>query len=171
MHDKDYLYLLHAGVSFLRYINKCAIVTTEIGLDGPYAISRPDIFGIDKKRSTYEVEIKKSRTDFRREGRKRKNAPKTRWQERRANAAHKPAYFYYLVPEEIADYVQKNLPNEKVGLIVVYPDGFVQERRTAKKNKEFERPTVKQMVLMTYGITATMARILKKTVDKELRFG
>lgn len=96
------------AASWLRYEKQCPLVMFERGL----GTDKPDILALTKERLLIEIEIKISLSDFRRDQGKRKWIAK-----RRGLESHAPAFFYFLVPRDLAEKIRHALP-DGAGLLV-----------------------------------------------------
>ena len=85
-----------AALDWLRFTNRCFALATECGE------WNSDVLGLNK-RSSYEIEIKRSRSDFNNDFKKEKHeayAKHGRWT---------PTYFYFLVPPHMEDWAIKKV--------------------------------------------------------------
>lgn len=93
--DASFATIRYAVSCWLRYGKQCPIVSFERGGHG-WAWNHPDIFAVDTKRRTYDVEIKMSFSDFRADFKKEKFQPYS------VNAK-RPTWFYYAAPLPLAE--------------------------------------------------------------------
>lgn len=93
------------AMRWLRWEKRCVIVITE---RSPRALwcGEPDVLGMTKDRYLYEIEVKRSLSDFRADAKK----PSRAWS-RNTRPEMFPKQFYYLVPNEMAFKVNGELPD------------------------------------------------------------
>jgi hypothetical protein len=146
---------------FLRWEKKCFCVIRE--RCPRFGNGLPDVLGITKARYLYEIEIKRTLSDFKanadkhhimvREGRVKINAHY--WRKDPLKKA--PKLFWYLVPSILVDKVQPLLP-EWAGLMSAGEDyGRVRVIVPAKSNKESPRLTIEECVRLTHMMSNNLA--------------
>lgn len=99
-----------AAVQFLLWQKRCMLFTLEQS-DG--IMGRPDVFALNKKRETIEIEIKISKSDF------MANRKKGTMQYRRMMPERGPNYFYYMMPDALAEKCVNDV-EDGFGMIGVY---------------------------------------------------
>jgi len=94
------------AMRWLRWEKRCVIVLTERSPRKDYC-GQPDVLGVTKDRYLYEIEVKRSLSDFRADADKpsRRNRDWDKWQPKF------PKQFYYLVPNALAHKVNGELPD------------------------------------------------------------
>jgi len=104
------------GMSWLRYDRNCILIGVERPVSYSAAFWKPDIYGINKSRKSYEIEIKQTYSDF------IKDREKKVWRYREMNlfphAQIIPHYFYFLVPPKLVERVKPELPTG-TGLLTI----------------------------------------------------
>jgi hypothetical protein len=142
-----------SAVQFLLWQKKCMLFTLEQsdGLTG-----RPDVFGLTKNRETIEIEIKVSVSDFLRN--KNKLTMKLR-----DSLAHKgPNYFYYMMPNGIAQKVQFRV-EDKHGLICWdndQPNGWRVLKRATKIHPQ--KTSVQRIASLVREQSSTCLGLMEK---------
>lgn len=125
------------GLAWLRYTKRLPIVCTEVGQ------WNCDILGMDENISI-EIEVKVSKADLRAEFRNKKakhHVYKTASEEG-GRKAHTPSYFYYLVPEALAEDAIAIVGEEapKAGIAVFCPNkGWSQPGKRIEVRKKPQR--------------------------------
>lgn len=120
---------------WLRVEKRCQIVIRERSPRANHC-GQPDVLGVTANRYLVEVEIKRSVSDFRADGKKRHRRMRHLFPD-----LH-PRQFYYLAPEPVASRILKDIP-DWAGLLYVGTTGagpFVM--KVAPVNKESRRLTV-----------------------------
>lgn len=137
------------AIEFLRFEKRCPVALTERSPRPHHG--RPDVLGITKDRYLLEIEVKRSLSDF------RANADKPHIAIRGLLAAEHiaplwPKQFWYLVPNELADKVEKELP-EWAGLLRGPSSEEVQNIHCVKKapvNRASERLKTRECVELAH---------------------
>lgn len=141
-----------AGLQWLRYTRMCPLVAVERGpVDGV-----PDLLGMDRSRRVTEIEIKRSRSDFRADREKRKHL----W----ARPKSGPNWFYFLVPTCMADWAVTEL-REGEGLLKPAvtnslsgaPDIEVVRRATRRHSEVLPVWALRTMALAQSGTLVSLA--------------
>lgn len=154
--------LLSSALAWLRYEQRCFLVATERRPFGEWHHGRPDVIGVNIKRLMTEIEIKISVADF------RANQKKRCVKNRALFLESAPRQFYFLVPPELVEKVQPELP-DYAGLMTIGQRGFsdgckdVQVIKPAPVNKASRKLTVRQIYDMAKhqsGTLCSMARFL-----------
>lgn len=131
------------AMRWLRFEKRCMLVMTERS-PRVWSCGRPDVIGVTCARYVIEVEVKRSLSDFRADGRKRHRIVREHYLERM------PKLFYYMVPVALRDAVLAELP-EWAGLLTP-PSGryWIDVVRESPTNKASKRFTVKECVQMAH---------------------
>ena len=160
--DVSFAVIRYAVSCWLRYARQCPIVSFERGGVGHFW-GHPDIFAVDKRRQTYDVEIKMSLSDFKADGHKEKFQPY-------AVGAPRPTFFYYACRESLGEKISPLLP-PGAGLIVV--NGFresgqdgMEVRIAAKKFPGFE-PKMADLVSWVKDQSGTLCGLAKQIASSE----
>lgn len=154
-----------SAIEWLRFERQCQLVALERGVGVGTGVGRPDVFGVDKRRFTIEIEIKRSVSDFRADKHKRVS-------EWRASGTTNVRQFYYLMPTAVADKVFGEIP-QYAGLLCARTEpgpegrvsGYTQAplivlSRKAPANPNAKRLTIEECIRMVRHQTSTMLRIL-----------
>jgi len=141
--------LEYMAMHWLRYEKRCSVVITGRSPRCDHGL--PDVLGITQNRYLLEIEIKRSLSDFRANGRKPFIAERDAMFKLEGEVSNEkwPRNFWYLVPHELADKIKPLLP-PWAGLLRGPTEGEVQSVWsvvTAPQNKaskpldqqEFER--------------------------------
>lgn len=115
------------AMRWLRWEKRCIIVLTE---RSPRAQScgEPDVLGITKDRYMYEIEVKRTISDFRADAEK----PSRKFRDDGWRTPKLPKQFYYLVPSKLAEKVNGELP-DWAGLMRGPEDGDVCQVHVLRK--------------------------------------
>jgi len=139
------------AMHFLRFEKACAVALLE--RSPRFGIGEPDVLGITKARYLLEIEIKRSLSDFRANGKKHHIAMRegravgTRWRTPIAISKF-PKQFWFLVPCELVKKVEREVP-DYAGLMRGPGQNEVQQVRVVKpapSNHESERLTAREMM-------------------------
>lgn len=142
-----------SAAQFLLWQKKCVLFTLEQS-DG--TMGRPDVFGLTKNRETIEIEIKVSVSDFLRNRKKES----MRFRERMPHRG--PNYFYYMLPDGIAQKVLFRV-EEKHGLICwdnEQPNGWRVLKRATKIHPE--KTSVQRIASLVREQSSTTLGLLEK---------
>ena len=160
------------AASWLRYERECHLITFERGVGH----GRPDLLGVDKRRDLIEVEIKVSVADFKRDQKKRKHLfRKHGW------TTYVPAFFYYVVPDELVEKVLPLLP-EGAGLLAPLKGWKVNPKRMnpynglpdlhsvkpAVRDHEAKRMNAKAMIAMVRDQSGTLCSLAAAAARAEM---
>lgn len=155
--------------AWLRYDRRCIMVCWEREILGLFS-RRPDMIGVTHSRHVIEVEIKRTMTDFRANGKKK-------YHRHAAGAEYQPRQFYFFVPPELEAAATAELP-EGAGLMTAGPSisyGLLRVRiiKPAPVNKHSPRLDLRRMTEMVMHQTATvqkmaaaLSKIERKTNDR-----
>lgn len=148
------------GMAWLRYERDCVLLCVERPVSWSAEFWKPDIYGVNKNRRSYEIEIKQTYSDF------IKDREKKVWRYREMNLmpdAHIiPHYFYFLVPPKLVDRVKPELP-EGTGLLTIgdinnlythLPDIWVIV--PVKANPKATRISLRNMIRMTQNQSGSL---------------
>ena len=94
------------AMRWLRWEKRCIIVLTERSPRSNHC-GEPDVIGVTKDRFMYEIEVKRSLSDFRADAQK----PSRKFRSEEWRAPKMPKQFYYLVPNALAHKVIGELPD------------------------------------------------------------
>lgn len=148
------------GLEFLRFEKGCPVALWE--RSPRYMIGQPDVLGVNKARFLYEIEIKRSVSDFRADAKKPHR--KFRIDE------HAPRLFWYLVPHHLVDSVSYLVP-EWAGLLRGPTDSEVQQVWSVKKspqNAASKRLTTKECVSMAHCMANQIYSTWRRDEEKRL---
>lgn len=119
------------AMKWLRFERRCPIVIRERSPRS--CIGRPDVLGVTASRYLIEIEIKRSVSDFHADARKSHRTPS--WMD--SFKVKLPKLFYYLVPEEIRETVERRLNGHAGLLYALNCSVFV--ARSAPVNRDSKR--------------------------------
>lgn len=123
---------------WLRVEKGCILISRERCLR--YWAGQPDVMGISKGRHVLEIEIKRTVSDFRADGKKRHR------QNRHKFLDLQPRQFWYLMPDEVAAKVQDEIP-DWAGLMVNDPNWFgVKVIKKAPPNNQSKKLSLEECV-------------------------
>lgn len=97
----EYCELEAAALQWLRYENRCFLVSCQRGVA---MLGDPDVFGVNPKRQTIEIEIKMTLADFKADASKRSRRM------REGLPYLKPWKFYFLAPVKLSQKIAPLLP-------------------------------------------------------------
>lgn len=166
MGDIDFHTVRYAVACWLRYGKQCPLVSFERGGHG-WLWSHPDVFAVNARRQSYDVEIKMSFSDFKADFKKTKWEPV--WREN--PNVKRPTWFYYAAPQSLAEKIQvSGLLPKGAGLLSVTEfresgqDGLDVLVR-AEKNIN-DTPTLAQMVSWVKDQSGTLCGLAKYVAMK-----
>ncbi len=142
------------AILWLVNTKRCIAVARELSPRTSYC-GEPDAFGVTAARYSIEVEIKRSISDFYADKAKRSR------RNREYYPQWFPKYFYYLVPDEIADRCKPSLP-EWSGLLKMGDWGVISTVVESPRNKHAQRLSVKECVRMAQQMSLYSTRIESK---------
>lgn len=103
---------------------------------------QPDILAVSKHRYLYEIEIKRSLSDFRRDALKASRRNRDLYPERQ------PKEFFYLVPRDLAEAVAAEAPDWAGVLTTPDPGEWAHVVRPAPVNRAAKRLSVKECITL-----------------------
>jgi len=153
-------YLKAVVASWLRYEKQCVLVTMERGLDWR---RNPDVFGVNKTRTTIEVEVKISFHDFKSDFKKK-------------HRLHIPNQMYYMVHPSIVEKVQASGLLTTEGLLTVNPESnhyytnlhYLLLLKPARKTHS-KKLGIRQLVELVKAQTGTLVKLASQNVHLERR--
>lgn len=155
------------AMRWLRFEKRCALILCERS-PRAWSCGKPDVLGVTDARYLYEIEVKRSLSDF------RADAKKTCRVNRHIHIEKQPKQFYYLMPAAIAEKAQVEIPNW-AGLMAPGSRfyGALEVLKPAPVNKESRRLSLKECVhiaklLSNFAITA---RESTESVMSQWRYG
>lgn len=140
------------AASWLVNMRNCMIVLREMCPRPAGLVGEPDVFGVTRARFCHEIEIKRSLADF--------HADKTK--HCRRNRDFYPTcmtkYFWFCVPEELADKVNGALP-PYAGLLACDDRGCVRVRVESPINKASKKLSIKECVQLGHQVSLYANRL------------
>lgn len=158
------------ALRWLLYEKRCLIALRERSPRSVWC-GEPDVLGLTKSRHTVEIEIKRSLSDFRADGRKRSRQELFRNTERARSLL--PRQFYYLVPPELVGRVQEELPTWAGLMRLAKGEWALTVIKDAPVNPDSTRLSVKEccrLVRMVANWATTEAESLQAQFNR-FRYG
>jgi len=137
--------LEHHGLLFLRRDKNCPVALFE--RTPRYSAGKPDILGVTAAGYLYEIEVKRSLSDFKANGSKRHIMNRDYWEAsqnpvEREHLKIYPKFYWFLVPPILAPKIMESIP-QWAGLLV--PNNYnLSEVVTAPVNPYSKKLSVKQ---------------------------
>lgn len=132
---------------------KCLVVLEE--RTPKYGMGFPDVLGVTPGRYLTEIEIKRSKSDFKADFKKSHRANRNLNSNGLLKLSNHPRQFYYMMPPDLATDLALDIP-EWAGLMTMDHVGDSKLIKIAPVNKDSTRLNLKQCVRLSRMMTAHM---------------
>jgi hypothetical protein len=130
------------AMRWLRFEKRCALILCERS-PRSWLCGEPDVLGVTDARYLYEIEVKRTLSDFKADGKKRCRANRQMYIDKQ------PKQFYYLMPARVATKAEASVPHW-AGLMVPHDHHRhgLKIVKQAPTTSETKRLTIKECVRM-----------------------